>query len=212
MHTLIINAHPDPHAPNSFSNQLAQYLQARLRADKVDVELLSLYESDIPELNAATMQIPALLKANSPLSTSHQAIADRSAAILEQFLAARRVVISLPLHNFNVPARLKSYVDNVVIPGKTFRYTPEGEEIGLMNDGRRMMVILASGGVREDDPQAGPEPAIDFLRIVFQDFLGFNSFEVVRAEGTAMPGRTPEQILQATREDIDRRLPAFLAS
>ena len=68
MHTLLINAHPDPNAPTSFSNQLLQHLRARLPA--ADVTLLPLYDSEIPELDAEAMQISRRRQAGEPLSPS----------------------------------------------------------------------------------------------------------------------------------------------
>ena len=210
MHTLLINAHPDPNAPTSFSNQLLQHLRARLPA--ADVTLLPLYDSEIPELDAEAMQISRRRQADEPLSPSQQIRAARTAEIMQQFKAARRLVISLPLHNFNVPARLKSYVDNIVVPGQTFRYTPEGRVQGLMNDDRKLLVIQASGSVCSGLAAVqGPEPSLAFLKAVFQDFLGFNEFAVIRAEGTQTAGLDPARILQETRERIDTLLPGFMA-
>ena len=210
MHTLLVNAHPDPYNPASFSNRLLQHLQARLPA--TDIERLSLYDGEIPELNADVMQIPAHRQSGRPLSEEQQRLSRQMEAILAQFKAARRLVISLPLHNFNVPARLKSYVDNIVVPGQTFRYTPEGRVQGLMNDDRKLLVIQASGSVCSDLAAVqGPEPSLAFLKAVFQDFLGFNEFAVIRAEGTQTAGLDPARILQEARERIDALLPGFMA-
>ncbi|KLD61324.1 FMN-dependent NADH-azoreductase, partial [Lactiplantibacillus plantarum] len=42
-------------------------------------------------------------------------------------------MIAMPLHNFNVPARLKDYIDNILVARETFRYTENGS-VGLMTD------------------------------------------------------------------------------
>lgn len=211
MHTLLINAHPNPHAPASFSNRLLHHLHTRLPAHST--QRLALYESAIPELDAEMMEISRRRRAGEALNDRQQASAARSAELLAQFKAAQRVVISLPLHNFNVPARLKSYVDNIAVPGQTFRYTAHGQVQGLMNDGRKLLVIQASGSVCSGrHAQQGAEPSIAFLQTVFQEFMGFDGFELLRAEGTQTAGLDPEQILAEAKQRLDALLPAFLAA
>lgn len=65
--------------------------------------------------------------------------------ILKQFKSANTYVIVLPLHNFNIPSKLKDYKDNI-IAREIFKYTKKGS-VGLLKDGRRILVIKASGGI-----------------------------------------------------------------
>lgn len=57
---------------------------------------------------------------------------------------ADTLVIGLPVYNFNLPASLKTWVDQIARAGVTFRYTAEGPE-GLMT-GKKAIVAYASGG------------------------------------------------------------------
>lgn len=43
--------------------------------------------------------------------------------VLQQFKSAYKDVISYPLHNFNIPSKLKDYMDNIMIARETFKYT-----------------------------------------------------------------------------------------
>ncbi len=43
--------------------------------------------------------------------------------ILKQFKIANKYVIVFPLHNFNIPSKLKDYIDNILIARETFKYT-----------------------------------------------------------------------------------------
>ena len=70
------------------------------------------------------------------------AFADSS--VLDEFLEADTVVIGAPMYNFTVPTQLKSWIDRIVIAGKTFRYTESGPE-GLVK-GKRVIVVIARGG------------------------------------------------------------------
>ncbi|MDO4683948.1 MAG: NAD(P)H-dependent oxidoreductase [Lautropia sp.] len=208
MKVLLINAHPDPDAARSFSNRMLSHLASRLPAE--DTDTLTLYQADIPELNGDLMAMFGKLGSGLALTEAEQQTSLRLAQIMTQFKAAHRVVISLPMYNFNVPSRLKSYIDTIIVPNQTFQYTEQGPR-GLMNDGRRLLVLQASGSTYSRGPLASMEISIPYLRMVFQDFLGFDSVDVIRAEGTQEAGADPDGVFRQALADIDARLPDFLA-
>lgn len=63
----------------------------------------------------------------TPASTRELAVA------LEEALAADVIVIGAPMYNFGVPSQLKSWLDALAIPGRTFRYSEQGVE-GLLGE------------------------------------------------------------------------------
>ncbi|WP_207551792.1 NAD(P)H-dependent oxidoreductase [Rodentibacter trehalosifermentans] len=113
MKVLLINAHPEPHNQQAYAVQMANHFAALIPADQLDI--LNLYEADIPPLDGAMLELFRKQAAQAELSTEEQALAGRMAAVLRQFKSAKRIVIAMPLHNFNIPARLKDYIDNVMI-------------------------------------------------------------------------------------------------
>ena len=103
MQTLIINAHPDPQNKTAYcTNRLVDCLTEKLP----DATVLNLYNEDIPELTAETL--PVFNGAYSgegkdaELSKGAQHFLARNAELLEQFKAADRVIIAMPMHNFTV--------------------------------------------------------------------------------------------------------------
>jgi FMN-dependent NADH-azoreductase len=105
------------------------------------------------------------------------AFADSS--VLDEFLAADTVVIGAPMYNFTLPSQLKSWLDRILIAGKTFRYTADGPE-GLVR-GKRVIVALARGGIYSAGPAAALEHVESYLRGTF-NFIGIEP-EFVVAEG-----------------------------
>ncbi len=67
-----------------------------------------------------------------------------SETLIAELEAADLIVIDTPMHNFIVPSVLKTWVDYVARPGRTFRSTPEGK-VGLLSD-RPVFTIIACGG------------------------------------------------------------------
>jgi FMN-dependent NADH-azoreductase len=126
------------------------------------------------------------------------AFADTS--VLEEFLAADTVVIGAPMYNFTLPTQLKSWIDRIVIAGKTFRYTAEGPK-GLVGD-KRVIIALARGGFYDaNSPAASLEHLETYLRGVF-NFIGIEP-EFVSADGLAIsPEQRDESLKQALGETV----------
>ena len=105
-------------------------------------------------------------------------------AAIEEFLASDIVVLGCGFYNFGIPSQLKSWVDRIVVVGRTFRYTEIGPE-GLAG-GKRVVLAIARGGFYgPGTPAASFEHAETYLRNVFA-FIGIPEIEVISAEGMGL--------------------------
>ncbi|KAI8062576.1 FMN-dependent NADH-azoreductase 1 [Gongronella butleri] len=103
--------------------------------------------------------------------------------LVEQFKSAHTYVMVMPLHNFNVPSKLKDYMDNILIAGHTFKYTSNGA-VGLMTDDRRLLVIQGSGAVyTNNDWYTGVEFSHQWLKAMFK-LIGVLDYQIIRVQGT----------------------------
>lgn len=120
--------------------------------------------------------------------------------VLDEFLAADTVVIGAPMYNFTLPTQLKSWIDRILVAGKTFQYGPNGPE-GLVG-GKRVIIALARGGFYNDgSPSAALEHLETYLRGVF-NFIGIEP-EFVAADGLAIgPEQREQSISQALGETV----------
>ena len=143
MQTLIINAHPDPQNKTAYcTNRLVDCLTEKLP----DASVLNLYNEDIPELTAETLPLyGSVYDEKSSLSKREQQILARRAELIEQFKAADRLIIAMPMHNFTVTSRLKDYLDNIIMGGQTFQFSENGPQ-GLMG-GHKALLVQSSGSV-----------------------------------------------------------------
>lgn len=189
MRTLIINAHPLPSEASSYSNRLQNAFVAEFKAkfDASELEILNLADEFIPTLDAQMLSVWAKNSNGEALNENERKIADSQTRLLAQFKRCKRVVIATPLHNFNITSKLKDYIDNIFIAKETFKYVTGGS-VGLMTDGRKVLLLQASGGLySQNDPKYSPmELSRIYIKGVFVDFMGFDSFDIVRAEGTAV--------------------------
>lgn len=194
MKTLLINAHPDFKNEAHFSNQLeAQFLKKyQTHFPMADLTILNLYEKDIPKIEDGQLWSIWDKQANkTALTATEAAIYQKSTALLDQFMAHKRIVIATPLHNFNITARMKDYLDNILIARKTFRYISEPLANGkvsqpLLTEDYRGLCLFASGSIyTRHDFYEHMDFAPKYLKAMFQDVMGFDQFDIVRAEGTA---------------------------
>jgi FMN-dependent NADH-azoreductase len=120
--------------------------------------------------------------------------------VLDEFLAADTIVIGAPMYNFTLPTQLKSWIDRLMVAGRTFRYTESGPE-GLAG-GRRVIIAIARGGIySEGAPAAALEHLETYLRGVF-NFIGIEP-EFVIAEGINLsPEHRASAIEQAVGESF----------
>ena len=206
MQTLIINAHPDPQNKTAYcTNRLVDCLTEKLP----DATVLNLYNEDIPELTAETLPLyGSVYDEKSSLSKREQQILARRAELIEQFKAADRLIIAMPMHNFSVTSRLKDYVDNIIMGGQTFQFSENGPQ-GLMG-GHKALLVQSSGSVYSTGPLAPWEQSYPFLRTAF-GMLGFDSTDIVRAEGTTDPNIGPDVAVERACTELEQKLPEFLA-
>lgn len=147
------------------------------------VQELNLNTQNYPHLDAPHFQ--AFMTPADELTEVDKAAIKYSDEAIGQLQDADYIVIGSPFYNFNIPSTLKAWIDHIVRPGVTFRYTEAGPE-GLIK-GKKVYVALASGGVYAE----GATQAYDFngpyLKMVL-GFLGMTDLKIFRAEGLKVPG------------------------
>lgn len=98
----------------------------------------------------------------------------------EQLQSADVVVVAYPMYNFSMPALVKAWFDSVMLKGKTWD-TKDGTYVGLMQ-GKKALVLVASGGFYGKEPMTSREHALSLGKIEFQ-FMGYSDVRGILAEG-----------------------------
>ena len=175
MDTLIINAHPDPYSSASATNRMVAHLLSKLPVGSA--QTVNLAETDIQPLDKAVLEmfVATVFQGQQP-NAEQTALLARLMSVVNQVKSARRLVIAYPMYNFGIPARLKDWLDNLVVPGGTPR--------GLMS-AHKVLLLQASGSVYTDGPMAQMDFASSYLKTLLGGFLGFASVDTIYAEGTA---------------------------
>ncbi|HGH7183296.1 FMN-dependent NADH-azoreductase [Bacillus luti] len=201
--TLIINAHPKVDDTSSVSIKVLNHFLESYKEfipNNETIEQINLYDDVVPMIDKTVLSAWEKQGNGQKLTDEEQKVTERMSEILQQFKSANTYVIVLPLHNFNIPSKLKDYMDNIMIARETFKYTETGS-VGLLKDGRRMLVIQASGGIyTNDDWYTDVEYSHKYLKAMF-NFLGIEDYQIVRAQGTAV--LDPNEVLQNAYKEVE---------
>lgn len=153
------------------------------------VEELDLYNENIPEVNHRIFKGRAELVSGNDyntLSDEDKKVVDRINDLCNQFLSADTYVIAAPMWSVSYPAKLKSYLDCIIINNRLIKIS-EKEVTGLLDDkDRNMVYVQSSAAVYPKIFNSKFNHAIDYFRDVFK-FLGINKFEYILVEGTSDP-------------------------
>ncbi len=169
---------------HSVSRPIGAAVVDRLRRQSPDLAVTyrDLAAAPLPHFSPASAPVAHPLSAAAN-GVDPAVILDQKASqeALDEFLAADVVVIGAPMHNFTIPSQLKAWIDRILVPGKTFAYTPEGPK-GFAGD-KRVIIIVSRGGLYGPDaPFAAAEHGESYLRTAL-GFIGIVDPEIILAEG-----------------------------
>jgi FMN-dependent NADH-azoreductase len=171
------------HRQDSISRLLSKRIVAQLKTCHPDATVFyrDLDQNPLPHVTLADLADPAYV---------------------DEFLWADVIVLGAPMYNLSVPSTLKTWLDRVVIAGKTFRYGPGGAE-GLAG-GRRIVIASSRGNVyAPPSPLAVADHQESYLKTLFQ-FLGVTDIVFVRVEGVGVSAVSRRQGLENALVEISK--------
>jgi len=160
---------------NSVSREVTAAVVERLLQENPALELSYRDLAAAPLSHLTLERLPVEHPLSTMASSGNPETAGQDA--LDEFLAADVVVIGAPTYNFAIPGQLKAWLDRLLVPGKTFKYGPEGR-IGLIGD-KRIVIVVSRGLLRD---AGAPDHVEAYLRTVF-GFMGVTAPDVIVAEG-----------------------------
>ncbi len=166
-----------------------------------EIETLDLFAVELPPLDGLLVNAKYHILHGEPHPPEEAAAWRQVEAFIRQFTAADKYVLASPMWNFNIPYRLKHYLDLIVQPTYTFAYDPDTGYRGLVT-GKPMFLALARGGAY---PAGTPAQAFDlqsrYLELILQ-FIGFTDLRFLFIEPTLEQG--PEVAQEKRRQAMER--------
>lgn len=178
---LLVTSSPRGEASHStrVATELANKLQAALPGSTLTKR--DLVANPLPHIEpdyATGIYTPA--DARTPRQTEVVCVSD---AAVDELFAADHIVLATGFINFSISSTLKSWIDHISRSGRTFSYSANGPK-GLVT-GKKVYIVLASGGIYSEGPAAVMDFAVPYLKSVLA-FNGMTDVEVIRVEGVGM--------------------------
>jgi FMN-dependent NADH-azoreductase len=135
----------------------------------------NLWDGTLPEFGPAAASAKMTVLAGREPEGESAAAWDAVQATVRRFLAADRLLFSVPMWNAGVPYILKQFIDVVSQPGAIWGLDPQtGYQPLLAGTGRKAAVIYVSGVW---GPQLGPEFGNNFQGTFFDDWLRWTGID-----------------------------------
>ncbi|KRC06190.1 hypothetical protein ASE23_27330 [Rhizobium sp. Root73] len=143
---------PRGHASQSaaFSRHLVEKLTSTSSGSEVTVRCLSALT--MPHVDREY----SLASRSLPPGGVQEGSLQLSEELIGEIVESDAIVLATPMHNLSLPSALKAWIDHVVRPGMTFRYSGR-KMIGLLSDRPVFVVLSSSENLWNDKEQ-------DFLR------------------------------------------------
>jgi FMN-dependent NADH-azoreductase len=103
--------------------------------------------------------------------------------LIAELKAADEFLLATPMYNFNLPARLKAYIDHIVRSGLTFKANADGSYTGLLTGKKATVIIASAGDYRPGMPAEGYDAEKPYLRAIF-GFIGVTDVKFIQAGST----------------------------
>jgi FMN-dependent NADH-azoreductase len=198
--TTILHIDSSVRSTGSLTRQLGGEFVAKLRAADPAARLVTrdLAASPVPHLTEQT--IGAFFTPAAQRNAEQAYAVKTSDTLVDELLAADTIVIGAPMYNFSITSGLKAWIDHIARAGRTFQYGANGPE-GLVT-GKKVYVVVASGGVYSEGPAAAYDHVTTYLRAAL-GFLGMTDVTFVVAEGVAMGEAAVDKALADSRAKLD---------
>ncbi len=145
---------------------------------------LDLFEEDLPPFDGRIINAKYSILHGEEVSEEDRNAWGQVERIIEQFKSADKYLLATPMWNFNIPYRLKQYIDILVQPTYTVEVTPEGAFEGLVT-GRPMVICAARGGAYP--PGSESDMQKPYLELIL-GFIGITDIRFVTVEPTLNEG------------------------
>ncbi len=172
---------------NSVSSKYTTKLVEQIKGSADQVVVRDVAKNPVTQLSGTVLG--SLQNPTNPVTLEHN-------ALISEIQSADTIVIAAPMYNFAIPATLKNYFDAITKAGVTFKYSEQGQPIGLIQN-KKAYVVITRGGKYKANGMTFQE---DYLKIQL-GFLGIADVKFVFVEGIAM-GAKPEELDASFAEQI----------
>jgi FMN-dependent NADH-azoreductase len=202
----ILAIHSSPRGEDvAVTRRLARVLLNRLKRMNLHTTIVERDLAIDPPQHVSNDLFTGSRKSHSDRSRGEKLAVLTSDVLIDELLACDILVIGAPMYNFGFPSVLKSWIDYVSIPKRTFLYEKDGTAVGLVT-GKRAFVLTSRGDNYGD---AGAEAGnfADSHACVALKLLGITNVDVIAADGQALDPETRRLGYEAALRKVEEVVP-----
>ena len=158
----------------STSRELAKKLLEKIKKSEDEVIYRDLDDEMlfVAGLTESGMSIP-----ENERTEQHKKMFELSDKLVKELKDSDIIIISTPIYNFGPPATLKAWSDLAARVKSTFKYSPDGKQIGLLEN-KKVYLIITSGGTKVESKDDYLTP---WLKHVL-NFFGIKNIQTISAD------------------------------
>ncbi len=190
----INDLHCSPRRERSHSSKIAQaYIeQAKKNIPNLELNHINPWSLNLPEFDGDMLNAKYSVISGTDPSADEVSAWSNVKNIFDEFNNADHYLFSVPMWNFNIPYKLKHYVDIITQPGMSWSYTPEDGYKGLMTDKTATVIYATGDGYGEGTGFESFDMQKPYVNL-WLTFLGFKKIERVVVDRTLFDAETAEK-------------------
>ena len=183
-----------PRGERSHSTKIAQaYIeQAKKNIPNLELNHINPWSLNLPEFDGDMLNAKYSVISGTDPSADEVSAWSNVKNIFDEFNNADHYLFSVPMWNFNIPYKLKHYIDIITQPGMSWSYTPEDGYKGLMTDKTATIIYSTGDGYGEGTGFESFDMQKPYVNL-WLTFLGFKKIERVVIDRTLFDAETAEK-------------------
>ena len=183
-----------PRGKRSHSTKIAQAYVEQAKKNIPDLELnhINPWSLNLPEFDGDMLNAKYSVISGTDPSADEVSAWSNVKNIFDEFNNADHYLFSVPMWNFNIPYKLKHYIDIITQPGMSWSYTPEDGYKGLMTDKTATVIYATGDGYGEGTGFESFDMQKPYVNL-WLTFLGFKKIERVVVDRTLFDAETAEK-------------------
>ena len=183
-----------PRGERSHSTKIAQAYIEQAKKNIPDLELnhINPWSLNLPEFDGDMLNAKYSVINGTDPSANEVSAWSNVKNIFDEFNNADHYLFSVPMWNFNIPYKLKHYIDIITQPGMSWSYTPEDGYKGLMTDKTATIIYSTGDGYGEGTGFESFDMQKPYVNL-WLTFLGFKKIERVVVDRTLFDAETAEK-------------------
>ena len=183
-----------PRGERSHSTKIAQAYIEQAKKNIPDLELnhINPWSLNLPEFDGDMLNAKYSVISGTDPSADEVSAWSNVKNIFDEFNNADHYLFSVPMWNFNIPYKLKHYIDIITQLGMSWSYTPEDGYKGLMTDKTATIIYSTGDGYGDGTGFESFDMQKPYVNL-WLTFLGFKKIERVVVDRTLFDAETAEK-------------------